>query len=104
MSRRRGKTWDDMRHEMGRSTARAFGTLYRRFQSEVNAAYAARGWKDVTLAHVQFLMEIDETGTRLSDVAAALRTTRQYAGKLSKDLEAKRLVTLTPDPLDGRAV
>ena len=93
-----------MRREMGGSAARAFGTLYRRFQTEVNAGYAARGWKGVTLAHVQFLMEIDEPGTRLSEVASALKTTRQYAGKLAKDLEAKRLVTLTPDPLDGRAV
>ena len=49
-------------------------------------------------------MEIDEPGTRLSEVASALRTTRQYAGKLAKELEAKRLVTLTADPTDGRAV
>src|SRR5881394_3395379 len=101
MSRKRARTWDEMRREMAGSTARAFGTLYRRYQAEANAAYAARGWKDVTLSHVQFLMEIDAPGTRLSDVASALRTTRQYAGKLAKELEAKRLVTLTADPTDG---
>src|SRR4051812_49728469 len=98
------RTWSDMRREMAGSTARAFGSVYRRFQAEANEGYAARGWKGVTLAHVQFLMEIDEAGTRLSDVAAALGTTRQYAGKLAREIETRRLITLTSDPSDGRAV
>jgi DNA-binding MarR family transcriptional regulator len=86
------------------STARAFGTVYRRFQEEANQAYAARGWKGLTLSHVQFLSETEETGTRLSEIAAALKTTKQYAGRLAKEMVAKRLVTLVADPLDGRAV
>jgi DNA-binding MarR family transcriptional regulator len=93
-----------MRKEMAGSTARAFGTLYRRFQDGANARYAERGWKDVTLSHVQFLMEVGETGTRLSDIASALGTTKQYVGKLAKELEARRLITLDNDPTDGRAV
>ena len=104
MSRARRRTWEELREEMVSSPARAFGTLYRRFQAAANAAYAARGWKDSTLAHVQFLTEIDESGTRLSDVAAALGTTKQYAGKVAKDLQSKGLITLGSDPDDGRAV
>jgi DNA-binding MarR family transcriptional regulator len=104
MSRKRTRPWDEMRDEMAGSTARAFGTLYRRFQAEANAGYAARGWTDVTLSHVQFLMEIDESGTRLSDVASALGTTKQYVGKLAKELEARRLISLVSDPADGRAI
>jgi DNA-binding MarR family transcriptional regulator len=56
------------------------------------------------MAHVQFLSETDEAGTRLSDVASSLGTTKQYAGKLAKDLESKRLVSLVIDPRDRRAV
>src|SRR3954470_9809245 len=104
MSRKRTRTWSDMRKEMAGSTARAFGTLYRRFQDEANASYVARGWKDVTLSHVQFLMEIDEAGTRLSDIASGLGTTKQYVGKLAKELQSRRLVTLANDPSDGRAI
>ena len=104
MSRAPARAWDDMRKEMAGSTARAFATLYRRFQSEANAGYAARGWRDVTLSHVQFLMEIGESGTRLSDIASALGTTKQYVGKLAKELEARQLITLVSDPSDGRAV
>jgi len=90
--------------ELVSSASRSFGTVYRRFQDEANRAYEARGWHGLTLAHVQFLSETDETGTRMSDIATSLRTTKQYAGHLAKDMAAKRLVTLVPDPLDGRAV
>jgi DNA-binding MarR family transcriptional regulator len=86
------------------SPARAVATLYRRFQTAANEAYADRGWTDATLSHVQFLAETEEEGTRLSDVAAALETTKQYAGKLARDLESKGFITLVADPTDRRAV
>jgi DNA-binding MarR family transcriptional regulator len=98
------RPWAELRAEMLDSPARAFATLYRRFQTAANAAYARRGWKDATLSHVQFLAEIAEGGTRLSEVAAALDTTKQYAGKLARDLESKGFITLLADPADGRAV
>jgi DNA-binding MarR family transcriptional regulator len=69
-----------------------------------NQAYAGRGCKDVTMSHVQFLSETQEAGTRLSDVASALKTTKPYAGKLAKEIASKRLLTLVVDPLDARAV
>ena len=103
MSRPSRRTWTDLRGEMVKSPARAVATLYRRFQTAANEAYAARGWKDATLSHVQFLTETDEAGTRLSDVASALGTTKQYAGKLAKDLESKGFVNLVADPADRRA-
>jgi DNA-binding MarR family transcriptional regulator len=104
MSRRRLKPWTELRRDMANSPARAVGTLYRRFQVVANQGYAARGWTGVTLSHVQFLAETEEAGTRLSDVASALRTTKQYAGKLAREMASKRLVTLVVDPLDRRAV
>jgi DNA-binding MarR family transcriptional regulator len=104
MSSGRRRGWSELRREMVESPARAFGTVYRRFQEAANAAYAARGWKGLTLSHVQFLSETEETGTRLSEVASALRTTKQYAGRLAKDMASKRLVSLVADPLDRRAV
>jgi len=104
MSRARVRPWSELRQEMVDSPARAFGTIYRRYQEAANQAYAARGWKGVTLSHLQFLSEIQETGTRLSDIASALNTTKQYAGRLAKEMAAKRLVTLVTDPLDQRAV
>src|SRR3954469_22654438 len=104
MSRARRRTWTELRGQMVGSPARAVATLYRRFQAAANEAYASRGWKDATLSHVQFLAETEEAGTRLSDVAAALDTTKQYAGKLARDLERKGFIPLVADPADGRAV
>jgi DNA-binding MarR family transcriptional regulator len=104
MSSRRHPPWSALRREMTDSPARAFGTVYRRFQESANQAYAARGWRGLTLSHVQLLSETEETGTRLSDIAAALRTTKQYAGRLAKEMAAKRLVSLVADPLDRRAI
>jgi DNA-binding MarR family transcriptional regulator len=98
------RSWAQLRAEMLDSPARAFATVYRQFQAAANAAYVRRGWKDSSLSHVQFLAETREEGTRLSDVAAALGTTKQYAGKLARDLESKGLITLVADPADGRAV
>ena len=104
MSSRRRSSWAQLRSEMINSPARAFGTVYRRFQEAASRGYSARGWKGLTLSHVQFLSETEETGTRLSDVAAALKTTKQYAGRLAREMASKRLVTLVTDPQDGRAV
>ena len=104
MSNSRAVGWSQLRMEMVNSPARAFGAIYRHFQEAANRAYSTRGWKGLTLSHVQFLSETEESGTRLSDVASALKTTKQYAGRLAKELASRRLVTLVPDPLDGRAV
>ena len=104
MSRARRPRWADLRAEMVNSPARAVATLYRRFQAAANQAYAGRGWTDATLTHVQFLAETDEDGTRLSDIASALGTTKQYAGKLARELESRGLITLGVDPADRRAV
>lgn len=104
MSRVARRPWKELREEMLTSTARAVGTLYRRFQDAANKGYAARGWKGATLTHVQFLSDLDEVGTRLSDVAAALKWSKQYTGKLAKQMAARRLVTLEADRRDRRAV
>src|SRR4051794_41847525 len=104
MSSTRSRPWQELRREMAVSPARAFGTLYRRYQEAANASYGERGWKRLTLSHVQFLAETDEAGTRLSDVATALKTTKQYVGKLARDMVVKRLVTLAVGPAGRRGL
>ena len=104
MSRARRRTWAEMREEMVTSPARAVATLYRRFQAAANEAYEKRGWADASLSHVQFLTETDEEGTRLTDIALSLGTTKQYAGRLARDAESKGFITLAADPADARAV
>jgi len=104
MAKAKNRPWAELRSEMVQSPARAVGTLYRRFQAAATDTYERLGWNGATLSHVQFLTEIDEEGTRLSDVAAALGTTKQYVGKLARELEARALISLGADPTDRRAV
>jgi DNA-binding MarR family transcriptional regulator len=62
------------------------------------------GWKGLTLTHVQFLAEVEESGTRLTEIAASLGTTKQYVGKLAREAVDRGLVELMTDPSDRRAV
>jgi DNA-binding MarR family transcriptional regulator len=80
------------------------GDLYRKFQIAAAARYAGLGWKGLTLAHVQFLAEVEESGTRLTEIAASLGTTKQYVGKLAREAAERGLVELLKDPSDRRAV
>lgn len=98
------RSWAELRQEGRQSVARALGDLFRRFQDMANDQYAQRGWKGLTLSHVQFLSEIEEGGTSVSEVAKALGTTKQYVGKLARELSAKGLLTLGPGPGDRRVV
>lgn len=84
--------------------ARSLWELYRKFQSAAAARYGELGWKGLTLAHVQFLAEVEEAGTRLTEVAAALGTTKQYVGKLARETARLGLVEIQADPSDRRAV
>jgi DNA-binding MarR family transcriptional regulator len=62
------------------------------------------GWRGLTLVHVQFLSEVDEEGSMLSDIAMAMRTTKQYAGRLAKESADKGLISIQDNPNDRRAV
>ena len=98
------KKWSELRAEGRDSVARALGDLYRRFQDEANSRYARLGWPGLTLAHVQFLSELDEGGSMLSDIAEAIGTTKQYAGRLAKESADRGLISITDNPKDRRAV
>jgi len=84
--------------------ARALWELYRKFQHAAANRYADLGWKGLTLAHVQFLAEVEEAGTRLTEVAASLGTTKQYVGKLAREIARYGLVEIREDASDRRAV
>ena len=98
------RRWSELQSEGRGSVARALGDLYRRFQDAANARYADMGWRGLTLVHVQFLSELDEGGSMLSDIAAAMGTTKQYAGRLAKESADKGLISIHDNPNDRRAV
>jgi DNA-binding MarR family transcriptional regulator len=66
-------------------------------------AVVAAGITDITLAQARVAARIGPRGTRVSDLAAQARVTKQSAAFLVEQLEATGYVERVPDPTDGRA-
>ena len=58
---------------------------------------------DVTMAQSKVFQRIAPDGSRLTDLAAAAEVTKQSAGFIVDQLEAKGYVERVPDPSDARA-
>ncbi len=66
-------------------------------------AVVAAGITDITLAQARVAARIGPDGTRVSELAAQARVTKQSAAFLVEQLEAAGYVQRVPDPTDGRA-
>lgn len=66
-------------------------------------AVVADGITDITLAQARVAARIAPGGSRVSDLAAQARVTKQSAAFLVEQLEASGYVERVPDPTDGRA-
>ncbi|WP_138759046.1 MarR family winged helix-turn-helix transcriptional regulator [Modestobacter altitudinis] len=75
---------------------------YRAMETRVLAALAEAG-HEVTLAQARLLQRVAREGSRLTDLAAQAQVTKQSAGSLVDQLEARGYVERVPDPRDGRA-
>ncbi len=69
----------------------------------VMARIAARGFRDVSAAYPRLLANLDTDGTRISTLAERMGVTRQAAGRLAIEIEAKGYVDRLVDPDDARA-
>jgi DNA-binding MarR family transcriptional regulator len=82
--------------------------LFRNARAAIEAAVrtdlAQNGFGDVAPAHSALLRDIDDDGSRPSDLAAHAGITRQAVTKLVDELEQLDLVHRDPDPDDGRGV
>jgi DNA-binding MarR family transcriptional regulator len=69
----------------------------------IHRRLAERGHPDVRPAHGNVFQFIDADGTRVSELAARARMTKQSMGELVAHLEAGGYVERAPDPTDRRA-
>lgn len=67
------------------------------------AALDPDGTSGVRVAHIPVIAALDTQGSRVADLAQRIGHTRQSVAALVKDLESAGVVTLEPDPSDGRA-
>jgi DNA-binding MarR family transcriptional regulator len=75
----------------------------RSLEQRAHDAIVAAGITDITLAQARVASRIGPLGTRISDLAAQARVTKQTAAFLVQQLEAVGYVERVPDPDDGRA-
>jgi DNA-binding MarR family transcriptional regulator len=75
---------------------------YRAMETRVLAVLAEAG-HEVTLAQARLLQRVARDGSRLTDLAAQAQVTKQTAGFLVDQLQARGYVERVPDPRDGRA-
>lgn len=66
-------------------------------------AVVAAGITDITLAQARIAARIAPYGSRVSDLAAQARVTKQSAALLVEQLEKAEYVERVPDRTDGRA-
>lgn len=77
--------------------------LQRAMVSDLVTAAARRGFPEVRASHNAAFATLRTEGSRVSDMAARAGMTKQSMAAIVKDLEAAGLVTIGPDPSDGRA-
>ncbi len=76
---------------------------YRSLEERAYDAVVAAGATDVTVAQARLLARLGPHGTRVTELAAQARVTKQTAGHLVDQLERAGYVERVPDPDDGRA-
>lgn len=76
---------------------------YRSLEQRAYDAVVAAGATDLTAAQARLLARLAPDGSRLTDLAAQSRVTKQTAGHLVDELERAGYVERVPDPADGRA-
>jgi DNA-binding MarR family transcriptional regulator len=77
--------------------------LLRRFNDELFAIAAERGFADLRQAHLPVLGNLNRDGIRLTQLARECRLSMATTSELVTDLQALGYVQRAVDPSDGRA-
>lgn len=86
-----------------RHIVRLLSKVLRQFNAESLSRLHARGHTQLTPAHIAVLPHIDLAGTRPTVLAERADMSKQAAGQLVAELEARGYLHRLPDPADRRA-
>jgi DNA-binding MarR family transcriptional regulator len=73
------------------------------FAEGVTRAMHERGFAGIRLVHIALIRNVDENGTRISEIARRAGMTKQATGQLVAEFVELGYIRLIPDPADGRA-
>ncbi|WP_434730572.1 MarR family winged helix-turn-helix transcriptional regulator [Rhizobium binae] len=75
----------------------------RIFESKIIENLKAKGHDELTAAHINLTRNLDEDGTRLTELARRASLTKQSMSELVDQVERTGLIEKRRDPDDGRA-
>ncbi|WP_163268720.1 MarR family winged helix-turn-helix transcriptional regulator [Chelativorans alearense] len=75
----------------------------RIFEARIVENLRANGHDELTVAHINLTRNLDEEGTRLTELARRASMTKQSMSELVDQVERTGLIEKRPDPTDGRA-
>lgn len=73
------------------------------FAEGVTRAMHERGFTGIRLVHIALIRNVDEGGTRITDIARRAGMTKQATGQLVAEFVELGYIRLVADPADGRA-
>jgi DNA-binding MarR family transcriptional regulator len=73
------------------------------FAEGVTRAMHERGFAGIRLVHIALIRNVDENGTRITDIARRAGMTKQATGQLVAEFVELGYIRLVADPDDGRA-
>ena len=94
---------DELEVEKSRRTLQLLFKAARLLNERAIGEIRARTGRPVRVAHTAVLPHVDLEGTRLTELARRLGTSKQAAGQLVDELVAMGMLERVPDPRDARA-
>lgn len=82
---------------------RRMNEAVRLFEARIIEALRADGHDELSVAHINLTRNLDERGTRLTELARRASMTKQSMSELVDQVERRGLIEKRPDPTDGRA-
>ncbi|MFW8641917.1 MarR family winged helix-turn-helix transcriptional regulator [Rhizobium beringeri] len=73
------------------------------FENRIIEHLKDHGHVELTSAHINLTRNLDEDGTRLTELARRASLTKQSMSELVDQVERTGLIEKRPDPADGRA-
>ncbi|MBB5260846.1 DNA-binding MarR family transcriptional regulator [Rhizobium leguminosarum] len=82
---------------------RRMNEAVRIFENRIIENLKAKGHSELTAAHINLTRNLDEDGTRLTELARRASLTKQSMSELVDQVERTGLIEKRQDPADGRA-
>lgn len=82
---------------------RRLNEAVRLFEARIVENLRANGHDELSVAHINLTRNLDEDGTRLTELARRASMTKQSMSELVEQVERTGLIEKRQDPTDGRA-